>query len=74
LKHGVGQYQFLMGDLICVFDGKKVSGFYDIEDKGLRKNLIDQGKTPEMERIERACKAFVKDYYDRIIDKQLGLN
>lgn len=74
LKHGVGQYQFLMGDLICIFDGKKVTGFYAIEDKGLRKNLLEEGKTPEMERIERACRAFVKDYYDRIIDNQLDLN
>lgn len=71
LKHGVGQYQFLMGNYICIFDGTNVSGIYDIKDKALRKNLLSSEKTPEMGEIILAAKAFVKDYFDRIIDNKL---
>lgn len=64
------QYQFQRGNYICIFDGKKVTGYYDINDKGLEKNLIS---IPNAEMLEtgEACKAFIKDYFDRIIDQKL---
>ncbi len=31
-------------DYICYFDGEKATGFYDIRDKNLENNLIDQSK------------------------------
>ncbi|MDY7395259.1 sulfatase-like hydrolase/transferase [Aureibaculum sp. 2210JD6-5] len=65
------QYQLLRGNYICIFDGKKATGFYDINDKGLTNNLIGN-RTPEMDEIEEACKAFLKDYFDRIVDKKLS--
>src|SRR5690606_13102486 len=37
-----GQYIFQQGNYICTFDGQKAIGFYDINDKGLEKNLIDR--------------------------------
>ena len=52
------------------FNGKEVTGFYAINDKGLEHNLI-QNKNKEMEELEMKCKAFVQDYFDRIIDKRL---
>lgn len=58
------------GKYICTFDGKNVVGFYDINDKGLEHNLIDK-KNKEMEETEIACKAFLQDYFERIIDKKL---
>ncbi len=64
------QYQFHRGNYICLFDGKKAAGFYAISDKGLEKNLI-ANRNKEMDDLEVACKAFVQDYYDRIIDKKL---
>ncbi len=67
------QYQLLMGNYICLFDGNKATGFYDINDKGLEHNLIQQ-KNDEMTTVEKACKAFIKDYYDRIIDRKLDIN
>ncbi|WP_300488945.1 alkaline phosphatase family protein [Flavobacterium sp.] len=64
------QYQFQRGNYICLFDGKKATGFYAIADKGLEKNLIGN-RNKEMDDLEVACKAFVQDYYARIIDKKL---
>ncbi|MDP2161885.1 MAG: sulfatase-like hydrolase/transferase [Flavobacterium sp.] len=66
-------YQFQQGNYICVFDGKKAIGFYDINDKDLQTNLISK-RNKEMDRVELGCKAFLKDYFDKIIDKQLGSN
>jgi phosphoglycerol transferase MdoB-like AlkP superfamily enzyme len=63
--------QFLKGNYICTFDGKNVTGFYDKNDKGLEKNLI-QNRTLEMNEIELNCKAFLQDYMERIIDKKMN--
>lgn len=64
------RYLFQRGNYICAFDGSKAIGFYDINDKGLEKNLIDK-KNKEMEEAETACKAFLQDYFERIMDKKL---
>ena len=62
-------YQFSRGNYICTFDGINALGFYDINDKALKNNLI-KNKNPEMEDIELNCKAFIQDYMDRVIDKK----
>jgi len=56
--------------VICIFDGVKAIGFYDINDINLETNLI-ANRTKEMDTVELACKAFLKDYFDRIIDRNL---
>ena len=66
------QYQFQRGDYICTFNGKNAIGFYNINDKGFEHNLI-ANRTPEMDEVELACKAFLQDYYERIVDKKLGV-
>ena len=67
----IGQnYMYSTGDIICIFDGVKAIGFYDINDLGLETNLI-ANRTKEMDAVELACKAFLKDYFDRIIDRNL---
>tara|TARA_Y100000385_G_C13109176_1_gene651095 strand:- start:8094 stop:10019 length:1926 start_codon:yes stop_codon:yes gene_type:complete len=63
-------YQYSKGNIICIFDGLKAIGFYDIKDLGLEKNLISK-RTKEMDAVELSCKAFLKDYFDRIINKDL---
>lgn len=63
-------YRYISDNYICVFDGEKAIGFYDINDLGLENNLIGY-RNSEMDIVETECKAFVKDYYDRIIDKKL---
>ncbi|MBE9576758.1 LTA synthase family protein [Flavobacterium proteolyticum] len=64
------QYQFQSGNYICTFDGKKATGFYAISDKGLEKNLIAK-RNAEMNALEVKCKAFLQDYFDRIVNKKL---
>lgn len=63
-------YQFSKGNYICTFDGKKATGFYKVHDKALKTNLI-KNKNSEMDSIELNCKAFIQDYMQRVIDKNL---
>jgi phosphoglycerol transferase MdoB-like AlkP superfamily enzyme len=70
IKYGSNMYQFMSGNYICTFDGKKATGFYDKNDKGMEKNLISN-RNAEMNSIELRCKAFVQDYMERVIDKRL---
>lgn len=64
------QYQFQRGNYICTFDGKKITGYYDKNDKALEKNLMAH-PNKEMLAAGQACEAFVQDYMKRIIDQQL---
>lgn len=68
--NGTDYYQVQRGNYICIFNGEKAIGFYDIMDKGLEKNLIANRNT-EMDELELFCKAFLQDYYERIIEKEL---
>ena len=70
MKYSANRYQFMSGNYICTFDGKKVMGFYDKADKGMERNFIAK-KNKEMELLELKCKAFVQDYMERLIDKRL---
>ncbi|WP_366187431.1 sulfatase-like hydrolase/transferase [Flavobacterium ovatum] len=63
-------YQFIRGNYICTFDGQKVLGFYDKNDLALKNNLI-KSRNPEMNAIELNCKAFIQDYMNRVVDKNL---
>ncbi len=71
-NYNSGVYYYAEGNYICTFDGKKAIGFYDANDKKLTKNLIKH-RTKEMNQLELACKAFLQDYYARIIDKKLKI-
>lgn len=63
-------YQFQRGNYICTFDGKNIVGYYNINDKALEKNLIAK-PNKEMLASGEACKAFIQDYFERIIDQKL---
>lgn len=65
-----GNYYLQQGNYICEFDGEKAIGFYDINDKALNQNLISK-RNAEMNDLEIYCRAFLKDYFDRIIDRNL---
>jgi hypothetical protein len=71
IRYSANLYQFMSGNYICTFDGKKVVGFYAKNDSDLKYNLIAQ-RNAEMNLIETKCKAFIQDYMARIIDKRLG--
>lgn len=70
MRYSANMYQFMGGNYICTFDGKKADGFYDKNDKGMTRNLIAQ-RNPEMDTLELRLKAFLQDYMERIIDKKL---
>jgi phosphoglycerol transferase MdoB-like AlkP superfamily enzyme len=63
-------YQFMRDDYICIFDGKMAIGFYDKDDKMLAVNLIAH-RNSEMDDMELSCKAFIKDYMERVVDKKM---
>ncbi|MGR3791814.1 LTA synthase family protein [Flavobacterium sp. TN-1] len=64
-------YQLQRGNYFCTFDGNQDIHFYDKNDKALEKEL---SLKPNQEMLETAeiCKALIKDYFDRIIDKKLA--
>lgn len=64
-------YQFSKGNYICTFDGKNAIGFYDKNDKALKNNLLNN-RNAEMNEIELNCKAFIEDYYNRVVDQKLN--
>lgn len=65
-------YQFVQGNYSCLFDGKKATGFYNLTDKNLSENLLkNQLPNEEMLTIEKNCQAFLQDYFQRIIDREL---
>lgn len=68
-----GLYNFVRGNYICAFDGKKAVAFYDIHDKKQLHNLIGK-RNKEMNDMEIACKGFIQDYFNRIIDKKMTAN
>ena len=71
IAHTGNVFHFMKGNYTCVFNGEKAIGFYDIKDDALNHNLI-KNKTEEMTNIENECKAYVQDYFNRIVDKRLG--
>lgn len=62
---------FIIGDNIYRFDGKNIVGVYDVNDLNMDHNLIDQLKTPEIEKNKMIAKAWYQDYMDRIINRKL---
>ncbi|MHC5361528.1 LTA synthase family protein [Myroides sp. LJL110] len=70
INYGANEYTYQQGDYIVRFDGRQVTGFYDINDKGLTNNLIGN-KNQQMQDLELKVKAFIQDYFQRIIDKEL---
>jgi len=67
---GGGVY-FIMNDkYICIHDGKKATGFYNVEDKNLDKNLIEN-RNESMNEIEKKGSMFLQDYFNRIISGKM---
>jgi phosphoglycerol transferase MdoB-like AlkP superfamily enzyme len=64
--------QFMQGNYIYLFDGKKIRGIFTASDKGLEKNLMAGTLNPEMNKGMLDCKAFIQDYADRIVNGKLN--
>lgn len=65
-------YQFMQGNYIYIFDGTKFTGVFAGVDKGLTYNLIKSSQNAEIKKGMADCKAWIQDYYDRIVNKKLG--
>ncbi|WP_304343836.1 LTA synthase family protein [Chryseobacterium koreense] len=65
------QNQFIIGNYIYRFDGKEVTGVFDITDKNLEKNILGKINSPEIIRGTLLCKAWYQDYMDRVINRKL---
>ena len=61
-----GSYFIMNENLICVHNGNKAIGFYDVKDKNMEKNLI-QNKTQEMIDLENKCSMFLEDYFETLM-------
>ena len=70
ITHTGNVFHFMQGNYTCVFNGEKAIGFYALSDDTFKHNLIDN-PTHEMLEVERACKAYIQDYMNRIVDKRL---
>lgn len=64
--------QFMIGNYIYLFNGKEVTGIYNLSDRGLTENLIGKVKNPEIDRGILLSKAWYQDYMDRVINRKLN--
>jgi hypothetical protein len=62
----------MQGNYIYLFDGKRITGIFAADDKGLNKNLMTGNLNPEMNKGIMDCKAFIQDYSDRIVNRKLN--
>jgi phosphoglycerol transferase MdoB-like AlkP superfamily enzyme len=68
-----GYYYYFYDKYVCCFDGEKLIGFYELSDKSMKNNLINENKEM-MFLMEKRCKAFIQDYMNKIIDSKLSEN
>jgi Sulfatase len=66
-----GHYQWLSGDYVLLFDGEKTVGLYNfVADSTLKTDV--QHKLPALkQKMERAIKAYLQQYQNRLIDNRL---
>ena len=70
---GGGAYLSMDENFICVYDGNKAIGFYNLSDLNLEENLI-QNKNQNMLRLEKKTGLFLQDYFNRIINNKMYYN
>lgn len=68
---GGGSYFIMNDNLISVHNGNKAIGFYDIEDKNFKNNLINK-RNKKMNALERKGSMFLQDYFNRIISGKMS--
>ena len=68
---GGGSYFIMNDSLISVHNGEKAIGFYDIQDKNFKNNLIHK-RNKMMNDLERKGSIFLQDYFNRIIKGEMN--
>ena len=64
--------QLMIGNYIYLFDGKEVTGIYDVKDLALENNLISKINSAETKLGILKAKAWYQDYMDRVINRKLN--
>ena len=62
----------MIGNYIYRFDGKDITGVYEITDLELKNNLLGKINNAEIERGKLLSKAWYQDYMHRVIRKKLN--
>ena len=62
----------MIGNYIYRFDGKDITGVYEITDLELKNNLLGKINNAEIERGKFLSKAWYQDYMHRVIRKKLN--
>ena len=70
---GGGAYLSMDENFICIYDGNKAIGFYNLSDLNLEENLI-QNKNQNMLRLEKKTGLFLQDYFNRISNNKMYYN
>jgi phosphoglycerol transferase MdoB-like AlkP superfamily enzyme len=70
---GGSAYLSMDENFICVYDGNKAIGFYNLSDLNLEENLI-QNKNQNMLKLEKKTGLFLQDYFNRIINNKMFYN
>ena len=63
-----GSYFIMDENYICVHNGEKAIGYYEIEDKNLEKNIIHR-RNQKMIDLERKCDLFLENYFNTLISR-----
>ena len=67
-----GIYQLVQGGWILQFDGNKTTGFYRLDDRLMKQNLM--GTAPEQQaQMEQFLKAIIQQYMQRMTHDQLTI-
>ena len=61
-----GSYFIMDENFICIHNGNKAIGFYELKDKNMENNLI-RNKTQEMIDLENKCTMFLEDYFESLM-------
>jgi len=64
-------YYYFYGSYVVCFDGEKVIGFYEVSDRAMKNNLVNEN-IEMMHFMERKCKAYIQDYMNSIVDYKLA--
>ena len=67
-----GIYQLVQGGWVLQFDGNKTTGFYRLDDRLMKQNLMDT--MPEQQaQMEQFLKAIIQQYMQRMTHDQLTI-
>ena len=70
---GGGAYLSMDQNFICIYDGNKAIGFYNLSDLNLEENLI-KNKNQDMQSLEKKTGLFLQDYFNRIVSNNMYYN